>query len=47
MAKKLISDPISARLTRIWANQIFFMSFISDSSKTLLEPIVLRNLKET
>ena len=35
--KKLISGPILVRLDQIWANH-FFMSFTSDSSKTLLEP---------
>ena len=45
MAKNLILDPILTHLAEIWAPSFFLVSFISASSKTLSQAIMLRNLK--
>ena len=46
MAKNLILDPILACMAQIYATKILFSGFTSISSETMLQAIILCNLKE-
>ena len=46
MAKKLVSGPILTPLAKIWARKNFFVDFISTRCYTLLQAIIVCNIKE-